>query len=88
MNSAAARVLFDRELLFTILAAGPLADAKDLSRVACACRFFAAVVRSEDTALWRPVWLRACAYLEWNWPDSQPDASVPLVSGVGYLCCI
>jgi hypothetical protein len=83
MHSAAARVLFDGELLLAILAAGPLADAKDLARVACACRFFAGVVRSEDTALWRPVWLRECARREVN-EDDHLDASLPLVSGMGY----
>jgi hypothetical protein len=60
MEPSAERVLFDRVLLLATLTAGPLTDAADLAHVAGTCRFFAYVVRGEDAALWRPVWLREC----------------------------
>jgi hypothetical protein len=46
--------------------------------VAGTCRFFAAVVRGEDAALWRPVWLRECASVR------ARDDAVALPAGVGY----
>jgi hypothetical protein len=80
MHPAAERVLFDRVLLLATLTAGPLAAATtaDLARVAGTCRFFAAVVRGEDAALWRPVWLRECASVR------EHAAAVALPAGVGY----
>jgi hypothetical protein len=83
MEPAAERVLFDCVLLLATLTAGPLTDAADLAHVAGTCRFFAYVVRGEDTALWRPVWLCECSSLR-----GLLDATLALPAGAGYRAAL